>query len=479
MSTHTYPMPAMLSDTPVQQPAASSARYWGQRLLAVVILTWGASFVVGVEAALVVLTIVGFGAAIAGLRNPALGLLGIGILCTIDSPARALLLTGGLLRFNTFNYWLLIVMILSIPFLLRLKDPQTRLLQAFILLMGLQLAVTTGRVGGVFAILNIVTLFGLLVYFAAAFRDRQAWYWLGIVCGTVSGLGGMAFLLQLDQIAHMNPNSWAFFPLTGVFAICLSLPFASELSQGRFTLQFLAVVSLAIANLVWIFLSTSRGVFTIAAVCAAYLVFSLRGWSRRLGLLAVVMLVVIAVPVGFSEYYERAVARFERLVDPEVGATTRTSGRYDLAVGGWHIFLDNPFGVGTGGFRSAWARLGNLGGRLGFERRAGLETPAHSGWIRILAENGVVGFLVFAAYVASFAFVGFQRSRHSRDLLLLGGLTSVALAVAFASTEFTAKGLWFLAAGVTVLLQRLHLQIPLRGSTYPGVPAGARPSARS
>ena len=70
--------------------------------------------------------------------------------------------------------------------------------------------------------------------------------------------------------------------------------------------------------------------------------------------------------------------------------------------------------------------------------------------MKTLAENGVIGAVLLAAYVLSFTTTGWRR-RHD-GLLLIGALTTFCLSFAFISTEFAGKGLWLLAAGVTVML---------------------------
>ncbi len=76
---------------------------------------------------------------------------------------------------------------------------------------------------------------------------------------------------------------------------------------------------------------------------------------------------------------------------------------------------------------------------------------AHSGWTKTLAENGVIGFTLLVTYVLSFAGTGIRKG--TRAARAFGFLAAAVLAVAFLSTEFSAKGLWLLAAGVTVFLQ--------------------------
>src|SRR5438105_3522577 len=122
-----------------QRRVSRSAAPWGKALAVLVPTIWAAGLAIGFETALVLLALVAFGAAVIGLKRPIVGLLGVSMLCTLDSVSRLFLLTGGLWRYNTFNYWLLIVMLLSIPFLLQLHDTQTRLLELLLILLAVEL----------------------------------------------------------------------------------------------------------------------------------------------------------------------------------------------------------------------------------------------------------------------------------------------------------------------------------------------------
>jgi hypothetical protein len=82
-----------------------------------------------------------------------------------------------------------------------------------------------------------------------------------------------------------------------------------------------------------------------------------------------------------------------------------------------------------------------------------------------LAENGIIGITFLIAYVASFSIIGWQKRREG--YFQLGALVTIALTVAFFSTEFQGKGLWFLTAAVTTLLhyspgQKQSYQAPQR-----------------
>jgi hypothetical protein len=143
--------------------------------------------------------------------------------------------------------------------------------------------------------------------------------------------------------------------------------------------------------------------------------------------------------------------------------------------------MQNPLGVGTGDSELAWSQLGYVEGVS--DLKAGQEFSLHSGWIKVLAENGIPGILLFSAVVASFAVVGWRSG--DRFLRVLGIAVTLILAVAFLSTEFQGKAFWFLSAGAITLLNREPMIAALRGGSRlrvwwvrPAMPANAlRPRA--
>ncbi len=233
-------------------------------------------------------------------------------------------------------------------------------------------------------------------------------------------------------------------PLTGLFAICLAFPFVER--PGRQA----RLVLLAVANLMAVFLSHSRGGMLIGLGCALFVTTSLRGFRSRLTAVVATVLLVVAASVEFTDVQQLAIHRVRKLLDPHASLTERTSGRVDLLLGGWYLFTEHPWvGVGTGGFSNAWRDLPDVEGVSRFRSEP---KAAHAGWIKTLAENGVVGGALLLAYVLSFGVIG--RRVGDRSLRRLGLLTTVVLGLAFVSTEFQMKGLWFLAAGTTVFLGR-------------------------
>lgn len=409
--------------------------------------------VVGFQRWASLLAAIGFACAVAGLRRPGLGLLGIGTLCTLDPLISTIVFSDGLLPWNTFNYYLLLVAILWAPLLLRRSELPLRIIQACAALLALELLISQSRPRGAQDFLGMFAVFGLFACCARARLTRSDWYWLGIVCGTLSAIGGLLYLMQRASLPQINPNAWATFPLGGLFTLCLALPFSFGRRRGP-----LIVSALAASSLVWVFLSGSRGNMLVALACAAYILVGVRGIGRRAMLVGSTCLVMIAAATQFSDLQERALGRVNVLLDRRTALVNRTSHRSELLLGGWYVFLEHPLGVGTGGFTGAWQNLGRRDGLPPYDGYR--QKDAHAGWIKILAENGIPGFLLLLSFALSFAAVGLRR-RH-RVMRRLGLFTTAALLLEFVSAEYQNKAIWLLAAATIVMLGRTSPLLALR-----------------
>lgn len=416
----------------------SPAQFWGMLLLLIIALVWSAGMAIGYQSSLAILFGLGLVLAVAGLFSPALGLLAIGMLCALDAVANIYILTGGLFRFNTLNYWLIIVIALYLPFVLRLRDITSRTLQIFIVVIALYLVLSTDLDRGMQDVLNLTATFGLVVYFARSLRDPQAFYWLGVVNGFLAGLGGLIFFLQFDTLPYANPNDWTYFHLTALFSICIAYPYAKRLNKSKAILLFLAAI-----NFAWIFLSASRGSLAVALLCVAYLFLATRSitWSSLMIIFAIIIGVWIST--SFVEQQVYSVQRIHLLLDPTQDESRRTSQRSIIMEAGLAIFSDNPLGIGTGSFVKASEET------LLLDQRR----PAHSAWIKTLAENGIPGIILMTVFTLSFAINGL---RHNREgMLLFGIFITLVLITAFVAKEFRGKSLWFLtASGIALLNMR-------------------------
>lgn len=411
----------------------------GRLLVVAVVVLWAMAPVIGFLGSLTLLTGLAFLVTLAGFGRPTLAVLGISLICTLD-PLTRHYLANAILRWNTFNYLLLMVMAVSAGFVLRLADPHSRILKLFIVLLTAELVFTPALENGIQHVLGIATLFGLLVYFAQARGNEDTWYMAGLVNGTAGAMGGLMHLLLKDSVPYMNANAYALFPETAVFAMCLAFPAAASRPGGQLKLSILATI-----NMLWAFYSGSRGGILIVAVGLAYMIFTMKRAAHRMAFTVAGVATVMITLTVFSGMENRTIHRITKMFDSEQSAASRTNGRSDLARGAVFMFKQHPLGVGTGGFAPTWAALGYLPGLSTFAR--GKEFQAHSGWIKVLSENGWPGALLMFAYVFSFAWYGLRVGMPA-----LGLLVTTAMTATFISVEFQGKGIWMLAAGATAIM---------------------------
>ena len=402
------------------------------------------------------MTIFAVGAALVGRLNPIVGALGVTCLCVLDPMAADFLtnpidgdalgaLTAGFWRYNTVGYVLAFGALTNLPVLQRaLAIVHVRWAVGLIGTSLLGLALSRNLEIGSQLLLDIFAYFGVLTYMLRVADDGETWYWIGLVGGTLGALATPLYFSGQSGLIYTNPNVIVFTPVSALFAAWLG--FIAAEHNGRRQMQ-LGV--LAAANLLWTFLSTSRGGLITAAICALFLLLAVRSAGRRLVLVASSVVLAVVVMSSFTKLQESAVARFELLFDSSASSRLRTSGRDELARGAWEMFLRHPLGVGTGSFEATWAELGSVSGQRSF-MRSGKQFAAHAGWLRVLAENGIVGFACLAGFVLSFAWVGLRQDRDRGRSLGLS--VTLALATALVSTEFHLKGNFFLAASATALL---------------------------
>src|SRR5258705_7443081 len=181
MSTLSVPRPVKKRSLFVTSvaPTRSNIDRCGAILIVLVLVCWAAGFAIGFESAVAALTAIGFATAVFGFRWPAVGLMGVGILCTLDSVTRVYMAdAGGLLRWNTFNYWLLAATLLNFSRILQISGPHMLLLKLLVLLLGVEIPISPDRTEGIVNELDILALFGLVIYFVRALRNPRSLLWL-------------------------------------------------------------------------------------------------------------------------------------------------------------------------------------------------------------------------------------------------------------------------------------------------------------
>lgn len=462
-------------DLPVATAPATgdAASYWGPRFLLGVVAIIALTAVLGIKLGFALLTIAAVGVSVLGRLHPVVGALGVTCLCIADPLAADFLsnpvdgnmlavVTGGLWRYNTVAYVLAFGAFTSLPALQRtLVWVPVRWAAGLIATIVLWLAVSRDLVTGSQIALDFVALFGLLAYFLRVADDAETWYWVGLVGGTLGALGMPLYFAGMGGLPYTNPNVVVFVPVAALFAAWLGF-----VTCGHNAARQIQLGALAAANLLWAFLSTSRGGLITASICALFVLLAVRSTRRRIMLVVSAALIAAVAFSSFTKLQESAVERLELLFDSSVSSRLRTSGRDELAQGAWQMFKENPLGVGTGSFETSWSELGAVNGQRAF-MRSGQRFAAHAGWLRVLAENGIVGILTLATFILSFAWAGVKAGPGERRLL--GFSVTLALATALVSTEFHLKAQFFLAAGATALLY---------GSWTSAVPMSNRPARR-
>ena len=139
---------------------------------------------------------------------------------------------------------------------------------------------------------------------------------------------------------------------------------------------------------------------------ASVFVLTLLGWISRgvrgmlVGLLALTIFVAaisfLRETEPFSKYYETFLERVQSLGD--VGSENTWAGRIDIWRAAWHVFTLNPIGgVGIGNFAWVSPEYSATAARIAFMREDGGGGVAHNTFLSVLAETGVIGFVLFLA----------------------------------------------------------------------------------
>jgi O-antigen ligase len=250
----------------------------------------------------------------------------------------------------------------------------------------------------------------------------------GAVVATILALVRMTFGVDDDLplrglFGHGEPTYRAVGPFTNsnyyglLAAVASVMTFA--LATRRTGVSRLAWLASSAVLALGTVLSFSRGATLALAIGLVAVIWSR---SRRAGVLAL----VVAATAGITV--------LPLLVDTRLSITTggvyaqpttelaqSDSFRTDAAAAGVRLFIENPFsGVGFGQFRFHAQRY--VGGNP--------TSYPHSTWIKVAAEQGLVGIAVFGALVVTALAVMLTR-RHPLLPVVLAGLIAYAIAGTF------------------------------------------------
>jgi O-antigen ligase len=230
-----------------------------------------------------------------------------------------------------------------------------------------------------------------------------------------------------------DPNHFAQFIL-----IAVPISFERMLSEKKSLLKFAAACALLV-SIFAILMTFSRGALVSLAIVTFMALYMLRAHRKWL-VVGILLSVVVALPLLPDIYIDRLTS-----VAPAVGfevdgpqtADSSTSSRIGLMKTAWNMFLDHPIlGVGYRNFLAnyqEYALLYDL-------RRGGGDISAHTLYLEIAAETGLIGLMSFGLlllYLGKVSFHGWTTMRQAgfySVASMIAGLATGLLAYLIAAT---------------------------------------------
>jgi len=329
-------------------------------------------------------------------------------------------------------------------------------------------------------------LFPIVLAFVVEKRHVVALFAVFVAASVASVAHGLLFPASADAPeagrlvgAGINPNE-----LGAVLLVAVVLGVGLGLVRSWHPLARAAAFAGAVILTAGLFLTQSRG--ALFGLAVAILVAPLAvGRGRRLAALAIAAAAVFCAVAWFGVVASESTRK--RVTNPSAEGG---SGRADLWKVGWRMVEDHPIrGVGAGNFPARSVDYLLRPGRTESDIYI-VDTPKvpHNIYLAVLAELGVVGFLLFVTILLTALAAAIQAARQFRqrgqpvmDLLsrtLFIGLAGY-LAALFFSSQLFEKQLWLLLATAPALLaiaQRTpgeeRMPVPLAGTRLARARAG-------
>lgn len=412
-----------------------------------IVLSFLIGLTVSFKLGLSILVIASFAFSIGNLLSDRL-LIFLSILICVDPITRVYIIESAFVRYNSFNYILLSIIIIFMLYR-KVKVKPISAYMWLLLWMGIGISFSSNAELGLLNLLNYLNFLAFYLVFSDVYsrpnpeRVIQNALQSGLIVAlsfsilffVVFGLNFFSLqLYRMEDLQYINPNSFSYLPLVGlIFSFLLKQNFG-ESRKVHIAVQVVLLFLIAISG--------SRGSLLIGF---AMLFFTVTGRiSIKLfvttSVILILFLQVNSLLLKNSEVF--ALQRLAQFFDTDIELEDASSGRTEIAKVGYEIFLDHPLiGAGTGSFRDEFVkatREGSRGGGVFLEKRGGMKIAAHSTYVKVLAENGIIGFFLLMTFILS---IYTNRSNYKLNLI-----SAVVIALAFLSTEFGAKGPWFIAA---------------------------------
>jgi O-antigen ligase len=186
------------------------------------------------------------------------------------------------------------------------------------------------------------------------------------------------------------PNLWA-----QVLVAMSTLVVFRVVYEKQTIKKFVALFMLGI--FLYIILNTySRGAYLVLAIDAVLILFTFRKRFNVMIPLAGVALLIVLFSLVPATYRDRFVSLFVVTSDNGIYQDTSLRGRSSEMLTGLAMFGEHPIlGVGAGNYKPNYQRYAQL---IGIEFRAEAR-DAHSLYVQILAETGILGITAFLGII--------------------------------------------------------------------------------
>ena len=325
--------------------------------------------------------------------------------------------------------------------------------------------------GGAFAtfldFIKTVLISLVLIIAVRSVRDVERLtlaYFVGAVVFAAVVLARMQFQLaaegRMERLYYYDSNDFATYAITGM---PLGLYFASSGRRLWMRGAAWAGIGLLAAGFIW---SGSRGGFLAFMAVIAYFLLRYTSINRSRRWSAVAIIGVLVTAVAGDAYWTRINTVLHPTRDYNL---TSDQGRVQLWRRGVGYMLEHPaLGVGAGNFPRAEGTISPLVARMP-RGRSVKWGPPHNSYVQVGAELGVVGLVIFAAFLIS-VFRALNR------LPQLGGATARLAQSLTASLLGFVVGAFFLTLAYHDMLYALTgLALGLRLVTLNSAGAATRP----
>lgn len=241
---------------------------------------------------------------------------------------------------------------------------------------------------------------------------------ISIGCISLSSL----FAIYQGLDGNTRANGFFGYPMTLAGYLCLFIPilFILFLERKRNDIwKWLIGISLSICCIALLFNGTRGAWLAIAAVIGLLLIYYL---VKRKVLATVILCLLIGVGAGLSQY-EPFMQRIETITNNKYQSN---SERILIWQSAFHMFEDHPvLGVGLGQYKDNYQKK-----YISPKAKEPYLSHAHSNFMQMLAESGIIGFAGFMTLITCFigySFLRFWKDKNPYALMMSASVLALVL----------------------------------------------------